>query len=306
MKLRDFTVILVIVFSAVTGIGLPVAAPFFAPLMLYGVMMSLFISFIPLDFKVLVRIVWQRKGAIIWYAIAHQLIFPSLSYLLFQLIAPDYAFAALLLTGTAVGASAPFMAYLMGANVGFVTVLTVTTSFLLPFSLPLTVQFWGGTTIDISLIDMMLTLARMILIPAFIAFIVQRFVPAFAQTVIRYGYILGMAAMYISMTAVFFRYAPELTSSYQLVKEGLIVSFIASFLLILFGWLSGLFYSPDIRQLYVISSVFINSVVVIVISAQFFGHREAISAICYSFAPYYLLFPLLRFYVVHTGKKEAH
>lgn len=126
MKLNGFFVILVITLSTLTGLLIPGLTTYLSSIMLYGVMMSLFLSFLPLDFKPLIQNIWKEKQSILWYTFAHLILFPSISYNIFLLIAPNHALSVLLLTGASAAAPAPFMAFLLNANTGLYSLPTFT------------------------------------------------------------------------------------------------------------------------------------------------------------------------------------
>ena len=209
-----------------------------------------------------------------------------------------------MLSGAATAVTAPFIAYLLGADIAFTTILTVTSSFILPFSLPMIVLFWVGKKIDISAIDMMLTLIRMVLIPAVAVFITRRFLPRLARKVQQQGYFWGLATMFLSIMAIFSRYSDFFFSTPEIVWEGLLVATGVALFTGALTWLLALWCSPAVRLTFVISTVLLNLVLIVVLGSEFFGPREAITAVMYT-VPFYALVVPLRIWIVSVDKKKA-
>ena len=296
--------ILVIFLGAVIGVYSPEAAPYLGPVPMYSLMVSLYISFMPLQPEDLIGIARHNAAGIVWFIATRQFLLPSATYGLFLLIDPDYALAALLLSGAATAVTAPFIAYLLGADIAFTTILTVTSSFILPFSLPMIVLFWVGKKIDISAIDMMLTLIRMVLIPAVAVFITRRFLPRLARKVQQQGYFWGLATMFLSIMAIFSRYSDFFFSTPEIVWEGLLVATGVALFTGALTWLLALWCSPAVRLTFVISTVLLNLVLIVVLGSEFFGPREAITAVMYT-VPFYALVVPLRIWIVSVDKKKT-
>ena len=204
MQFRDFSLLIATIIAAIVGVYSPWAAQPLGFVPLYGMMGLLYICFTPLRFDSLAKTVRLNIKGIAWFVIVRMFLFPSLVYGLFRLLAPDYALAGLLLSGAATAVVAPFMAYLLEVDVAFTTVLTVASSFLLPFTLPFVVMFWAGAEIDISPFSMVATLAQMILLPATAAFLTQRFLPALVKPIQKQTFFWGLTITCCSTLVIFF------------------------------------------------------------------------------------------------------
>ncbi len=303
VRFRDFSMLLITFLSAVIGIRFPEVAPYLSFAPFYGMMALLYISFMPLRLGNLMGTLRANKIGILWFMLVRLIVLPSALYLLFRLIAPDYALAALLLGGAATGVVAPFIAFILGADVGFTTVLTVVTSFTLPFTLPVMVYFWAGAEIDISLWNMIQTLVLMILVPAVTVGLTQRFLPRLAHSVQEYGYGLGLTVSFFSTLAIFARYADFFVGNPAAVWEAACAAVVIAILNGAAGWLAAWRCTSSVRLTFIISTMLLNFTLIVVLSNQFFGPREALTAALYTLPFYGTIIPL-RAYMISMEKKK--
>ena len=295
--------LLMTLLGAMIGIFSPQAAPYVGSVPAYCLMVSLYISFMPLKPCDLTGTLHHHSGAIVWFIVVRQFLLPSILYVLFRFVAPDYALAALLLGGASTAAMAPFFAHLLGGNVAFTTILTVASSFILPLSLPMLVKLWAGKIIDISIVSMMLTLAQMILLPAFAVVLTRRFLPKLAIKVYNQGYFWGMATIFLSTIAIFSRYSNLFNSAPEIVWEALYTALSVGFLSGVLAWLMAAFLASNVRLTFVVSTVLLNLVLIVVLSSEFFGPREAITAVMYT-VPFYALVLPLRWWIQAAEKRN--
>ena len=166
----------------------------------------------------------------------------------------------------------PMLSELMGLRTILATVFTLFTSFLVPFSLPFLVALFFGVTVEISSIDMFYFLLRMILIPAVLGFICQRwFIKIFENLKKEAGVIgtLNMALFIATLIAVNQKVLAEgIFSSFGL--ESLVFLFIIYFLLYVVGYFIP---GKDIQERLTQSMIFgnMNNGLVILLAAKFFS-----------------------------------
>ena len=115
-----------------------------------------------------------------------KLIFLSiLFFYIFKWIAPEYAFSALLLSGISTGVVAPFFADTLEADVSKVILVVVTSSILVPFTLPVLVECLIGRQMDISLRSMVQLLSLVVFIPALGVEVLRRIQPSAIDLLLR-------------------------------------------------------------------------------------------------------------------------
>lgn len=296
--------LLVTLLSAIVGIAFPDTAPYLSAAPFYGLMGMLYISFMSLRLNHLLGTVRYNLLSIAWFMFLRLILLPSVLYLLFLQLAPDYALAALLLGGAATGVVAPFIAFILGADVAFTTVLAALTSFALPFTLPFVALFWAGEKIDISLPAMVMTLVQMTLFPAMAVYLTRRFIPPLCKFTQDYGYSLGLLISFLSTWAIFARYADFFLKTPEVVVEGALVAVVVALLCGILGWLAALWLSPSVRLTFIISALLLNFTLIIVLSNEFFGPREAITAVLYTIPFFGTIIPL-RAYMLAAEKKKT-
>ena len=304
VRLRDFSMLLVTLLSAIVGIAFPDTAPYLSEVPFYGLMGMLYISFMSLRLGHLLGTLRHNILGIVWFMFIRLILLPSILYLLFRYIAPDYALAALLLGGAATGVVAPFIAFILGADVAFTTILAALTSFVLPFSLPLVALFWAGKEIDISLPSMVITLVQMILLPAIAVYLTRRFAPPLSKFTQTHGYNLGLTITFFSTCAIFARYADYFLNTPQVILEGALAAIVIAALCGLLGWLAAWRLTPSVRLTFIISALLLNFTLIVVLSNEFFGPREAITAVLYTIPFFGTIIPL-RAYMLAAERKKA-
>ncbi|MDR1829100.1 MAG: hypothetical protein LBR29_12275 [Methylobacteriaceae bacterium] len=237
MKLRDFMGVTVAFTGCVIGFFLVPFYPWMDPIPFYTLWGSLYVAFVPLDMGVTTRLAWRYKGAFVVFTIARHFILPGIVFGAFWLLMPDFALAALLLAGASIAVNAPFMAMLIGTDIGMATVLGVVSSALVPFSLPVLVDFFVGARVEISRSAMMFTLAQMIIVPTVASVLTRYFSPWLTRKVTEQGYFWGLAMVFLSSVTILSKYAPDLVNEPQLVRGCFIAAFGVMVMLIIVGLL---------------------------------------------------------------------
>lgn len=304
VRFHDFSLLIATIIAALVGVFLPSAAESFGFVPLYGMMALLYVSFIPLRFNSLIAAVQRHFCTIIWFVIARMLLFPSAVYWLFRLIMPDYALAGMLLAGAATAVVTPFMAHLLKIDVAFTTVLTVASSFLLPFTLPFIIMFWVGTEITISPLSMVFTLVQMILLPAGAAFLTQKFLPGLIKPVQRQTFFWGLTITCCSTLIIFSNYSDSFFSTPEIIWIGLGGATAIALLLGAFSCIATWRFPLDERLSFILCSLLLNLVLIVVLCNEFFGPREAITAVMYTI-PFYATIIPLRYWIVKNGTRSV-
>jgi len=103
--------------------------------------------------------------------------FPTIVWLLGLPWHSDFGFALFLLAAMPVGMTAPLLVEIAGGKQSIAMVLTVTTSLLAPFTVPLLTKLLFGAHISVDVMNMFKQLVMVIFIPFALALIVRAIVP---------------------------------------------------------------------------------------------------------------------------------
>lgn len=291
-RMQDIILLCVVFASFAAGIVFPRIGQPFQPFILYFIMTVLFLSFLtirPADIRLLVR---DQGWAVLWLSLLKLIVLPVGIYLLFRLVLPAYAPAALLLAGVSAGVVAPFMATLLSANAALVLGLVVVTSLALPFTLPVLVKMLLGQTMAIPLPVMIRMLALVIFIPIAAVWAVQRFIPGAIRPLLRARYVLSLMIFAATNMGVFSQYSDFFYRNPGTILEATGVSILLGVLFLVSGFFSLGKAPVGDRLAAAICMTNINNMLILVFSARFFGPLESTMAAMYLIPFYGLIVPL--------------
>jgi len=292
LRLNDFILLLVIFGSILGGIFVPSTTKFLQPYPLYFIMFLLFLSFLSIKLGDIWDLLVKQWKIALWLTGVKLLLLPFLNYVLLRVTFPDFAVAGLLISGVSTGVVAPFIAILAEADEALVLLLVVTTSFLVPFTLPVIVKSLVGKTMAISLLAMMQMLGMMIFVPVLSVGILRRLYSPLPSFLLKHRFPISLVTLAAMNLGIFSRY-----SSYFHQKPGMIlfaglIAFFLGFVYLVFG--IGFLWRGRVEEQ--VSSAIIlgnmNNVLIIVFAAQFFGPREATVAAIYMIPFFMIIFPL--------------
>ncbi|RLB22509.1 MAG: bile acid:sodium symporter [Deltaproteobacteria bacterium] len=288
----DILLLFVVFSSMLLGILVPQVTGYFRPYPLYGMMFLLFLSFLSLELSEIGRLLRRHFVFTSWLVFCKVLAFPVLVFMGLKFTFPRFAVAGLLLSGVSTGVVAPFISTLVRSNGGLVLVLVVTSSMLVPFTLPALVKFLVGRSVAISLWGMMRVLGMIVFVPIASVELMKRFTPSLAKRISRRRYAISLVIFAIINFGVFSKYG-----AYFKQAPGVLVS--ASLVAIALG---GLYFclglgcawraAPEDKMASAIAAANINNVLIIVFSARFFGPLEATVAAMYMIPFFLVLFPM--------------
>jgi BASS family bile acid:Na+ symporter len=292
LRWKDMLLLGVTFASMAAGVLLPGLCAPFQPYPIVCMMLLLFLSFLSVraaDVLDEVRRGWKRIG---WFLAYRLVLLPVAVALLFRAVWPEYGLAALLLTGVSTGAVATFFSILLQANTGFVLVMTVASSLLVPFTLPPLVALLFGQAMDLSIAGMMRMLALVVFVPAVCSEILKKGSPRTAGRLVARQYPLSLLLFAATNLGVFSQY-----SDFFFGNPGTLLRAAgAAFLLAGIYLVAGLAVSwrwelPD-QLAAAISIGTMNKILVIVFSAHFFTPLEPTTAAVYTVPFWLLVLPL--------------
>jgi BASS family bile acid:Na+ symporter len=281
IRINDLVLILVIFCSMAAGIGLPEFANIFSPYPLPLLMLLLFLSFLRIEFFNALQEMRKTTSLLFILCFLKLLALPVALFFLTGAVLPEYALPVLLLSGISTGVVAPFISSLLNASTLLVLMVVVISSLLVPFSLPALVKLLIGETLDISFLAMVKTLAMLILLPALAAIVLRHQAPSFPKKVERVHFPLSLVIFACINLGVFGKYSSYFRQRPEKVAEILLVAFGLSMVYHIVGFLVTWGRARGDRLAGAISLAYMNNVLIVVFSSQFFGPLSPTLAVVY-------------------------
>ena len=289
---KDLVLLLVIYSSLVVGVLFPAVSSLFQPIPLYSMMSLLFLSFLSINISGLWHAVRGSAWTLVLFLVFRMILLPLCIALLFRVIWPAYSLSALLLSGISTGVVAPFIANLLGANAPLVIIMVVTSSLLVPFTLPSLVDLLFGQSMEISLFSMMRLLAMVIFIPILLAEILRRVSEPLTEMLIKKQYPIALFLFAVTNMGIFSKYSEFLFQKPMTIAAATLGSFLLGTLYLVSGLLVSWGRRWEDQLAAVISLGIMNNVLVIVFGSQFFTPLEPTVAAMYMIPFFGLIVPL--------------
>ncbi len=269
---RNDFILLLVVFSAMgVGIGLPEFGRIFAPYPLYFMIIQLFFSFLKINFLQVFAEAKERAIILFVLCLFKLLIIPIALFFLTQIFWPEYAVPILLLSGISTGVVAPFISSLLEASTFLVLMMVVVSSLLAPFSLPALVSLFVGQTIEISFLAMVKILAMVVFLPAVAVILLRHLYPSSLEKLEKVQFPVSLSTFACINLGVFAKYSSFFLKSPVVVGETILVAFVLSVIYHTVGLLVTWGMKREDRLAGAISFAYMNNVLVVVFSSQFFG-----------------------------------
>jgi len=292
---RDIVLLAVVFSSMAAGICCPGVFAFLQPYPLLFLMILFFMSFLSIRLDAVREALHQAGLSILGIVVLKMILLPVVLYFLFLQVMPDYAIAALLLTGVSTGVVAPFMSNLVGGNSARVLVVTVITSVMVPFSLPAIVGLVLAKSVHLSFWDMLQVLALAIFVPIAAVQVLRRLAPHWLEAAHRRSYPVHLGMFALINLGVFSKYADIFYTDPTLIVEAALVGIVLSGVYCATGLLFFRGKPVEERVGGAVMLAHINNILLVVFSSQFFGPRETMTAAMYLLPFFGLVLPL-RYY----------
>ncbi|HSB06010.1 MAG TPA: bile acid:sodium symporter [Thermodesulfobacteriota bacterium] len=289
---KNDLILLVVTFGTIgVAIAFPEKCKAFEPYPLYLMMIFLFFSFLKIEFVKIFQDVRKTASVLFVLCLVKLIVLPAGLYFLSLAIWPKYAVPVLLLSGVSTGVVAPFMGGLLGASALLVLMMVVVTSFLVPFTLPVLVKILVGKTAEISFWAMLEFLALVIFIPAAVNLFLRKTAPSFTKKLEKLQFTISMAIFGLVNLGVFPRYSTFFRERPREIAGAILVAFILSAIYHVAGFLAAWGLPKEDRLAGAASFAYMNSVLIIVFSAQFFDPLSPMLAVVYMFPFFVMVVP---------------
>jgi predicted Na+-dependent transporter len=225
------------------------------------------------------------------------IIFPLAVWLVSSIYPTDFGFALFLLAAMPVGMTAPLLAEVGGGIQSIAMVLTVTTSLLAPFTVPLLTKIFYGANVNVDVKSMFLQLAMVIFIPFAIAMIVKNIVPKTIDKIKNYTKPFSLVLLGLLIAGAVAKQSAAIAqmASAFWVFLGTIVALYVFYLVIhLVGYYSFYWEKKEVKQTASISLAYMNFTLAIFLASQFFPKPQIILPLVLSIIPWATFMPIWR------------
>ncbi len=289
---KDLLLLLVVFSSLFVGVTAPRFSSVFQPFPLYCMMSLLYLAFLSIKVADIWQTLKEMALLILCFLLFRMILLPAALGGVFQIIWPDYALSALLLSGISTGVVAPFISNLVGARTPLLIVVVVMSSTLVPFTLPPLVKVLFGRSMDISLLSMMRTLLLVVFVPLALAEMTRRLGEARLKRLMGLQYPISLVLFAITNLGIFSRYSDFFYRQPQTIVEATLAAVVLGALYFVAGLAVSWGRAVEDQLSAVIGIGIMNNVLVLVFSSQFFGPREPAVAAMYMIPFFGLLLPL--------------
>jgi BASS family bile acid:Na+ symporter len=292
IPLKDLLLVFVNFSTILLGIVAPRLGIFFQPYPTYCQMLILFFSFILIQQSEIFNALKHSAGLIATLLSLKLILLPIAVFFLIRSIFPDYALAALLLSGISAGIMSPFLSQLLKANSPLVIVIVVISSFLVPFTLPVLTKLLIGHRVEIPLLGMIRILGFMIFVPIISLEVLRKITPGLVVNLSRIKYPAALLLVAINNLGLFSIYSDFLMNHPNIIIGSFLMAVLLSIIYFMFGLLVAWKKSIEDSLAIVITFGLMNNMLVAVFSSRLFGPIETMVAALYAIFFFGLLFPL--------------
>jgi BASS family bile acid:Na+ symporter len=301
-RLHDFLLVVVVIASMITAIVFPDFGSRFQVFPVYCLMINFFLSYLSIDLADVWKALKGHIREITEFTVLKLAILPVIIYYIFYFVAPDYAPAALLLTGVSTGVVSPMISNMVKGNSSLVLVVVVITSVLAPFTLPALIKIVVARETAISFLAMFKMLAMVIFIPIILVEIIRYMLPRLVAPILKIQFPVSLLMFALMNLGVFYRYAPFFKEEPSVIIMATLVAFVLAAIYCAVGIF---FFRKGPLHNHLAGAVMlgnVNTVLVIVFSSQFFGPVEPLVAAMYMI-PFFVIVIPLRYYRHRRIKK---
>ena len=294
-RANDILLVIVVISSMAAAVIFPDFGAQFQMFPVYCLMINFFLSYLSIDLADVWKALQGHSREIMGFTVLKLAILPVMIYYLFYFVAPDYALAALLLTGVSTGVVSPMISNMVRGNSSLVLVVVVITSALAPFTLPALIKIVVAREVTISFLAMLKMLAMVIFIPIIIVEIIRYMIPRLVAPILKIQFPVSLLMFALINLGVFYRYAPFFREEPSVIMMATVVVFVLAAIYCVVGIF---FFRKGPLHNHLAGAVMlgnINNVLVIVFSSQFFGPVEPLVAAMYMI-PFFVLVIPLRYY----------
>jgi BASS family bile acid:Na+ symporter len=294
LHFKDIILLLAVFCSMAAGLLWPESAGRLSPYLNVLLMILLFLAFLKVNLKEILGELQLHFKEFLLLTALKLFLLPGLVYLLSCHFFPEYALGLLLLAGVSTGVSAPFFAALVGAHIPLVLLLTVTSSILLPLSLPFMARLLARQTLVVDPVHLSLLIGAVIFIPLVAANLIQRLLPGLTRRLGGRSYYPSLLLIAVINLGAFGNFAPFLKANQGQLVLALGLSTSLALILAASGALAFWYSQPPLRAAAAASLGWINNILVLVLGNDLGNPFVSLLAALYLIPFHLLIIPLRR------------
>ncbi len=301
----DLLMLAVIFGSIALGIFVPSFGRLFDGAPLWCMMAVLYISFLSIRLVDVWEILGRDFVQVMYFAAIKLVALPVAIFALFSVVLPEYALAALLLSGISTGVVSVFFAGLVQANAPLVLVMIVVTSLLVPFTLPTLVILLAGKMISIPFVAMARLLGLVIFVPILVAELTHRFAPTLGARIRHRQQPISLVLFAATNLGVFARYSDFLRERPETLLTAVLVGVALAAGYFVLGLVCAWSLAVAEKLAFIIGFAIMNNILVVVFATQFFSPLEPTVAAMYTIPFFSMILPLRLYRHRHpVGNRE--
>lgn len=279
----------IIVLALAAGLLVPDKAIWLAP---YGTLMLqtiFFLTSLKLDYHKIfeLRKAWKMIAAANVFML---LIFPAVIFLITTPLYPSMAVPLLLLAAMPVGMTAPVLVEVVKGRTEIALILTITTSLLAPLTVPLVVNVFASTAVNVSAFELFWSLVSVIVIPFILAQIVRAIAHQKIKATYRAFKPVSLVLLGLLIAGLVARQADVITANLgaNLVYQ-LLTLFIFVAIIFTIGYYVAFWRKCNDRVTVSVSLAIMNFTLAIYLAAEFFADPNVLMAAVLVIFPWSLL-----------------
>jgi bile acid:Na+ symporter, BASS family len=296
-----YYLVITVLFSSAIGLLFPNVGILIEPYLLLWLGLLLLFNLINLNLSELYTVFSHPKNLII-LTVAKLVIVPVGMYIIMNLISvtiipvsASLLLSVFLLSAISTGLGSPFVVNFVGGRLPIVVGLIITTSLAVPFILPTLVFLFFSDNFAIPIFDMVVLLLIALILPLIASQILKKISAQLTEQIHKQSLNLSLVFIFLINLGVFAKYSYFFYSSPTITTENIVLAFILFGYYGLVGYglsrLMGL--SKDDRISTIISMIYVNNILIVVLAQQFFGIDIAVLAAFFNI-PYYVGILLLK------------
>jgi BASS family bile acid:Na+ symporter len=258
-----------------TVIFIPQFGKLFSPYTAWILGILMFFSFLSLDLKKIVK-EFRHPLEPFYMAMVILVVTPLLVIPIMTHFFPAYKLGALLFMLSPSAIAAPAVAGLYGGSIALAAINTIFSSILAPFSIPILITFFAGTTVKVSILKMMFQLVTIIFIPFILSLLTSHYSEKVTEKVKKHNKYISLGLLFLIFLAILSPYKAELIENF-LNKTLWLAVVVAHLILLFFAKMLTVNVESKRRRVSMQSNLlFLNVGIGIIIAQNYFGPSEVL------------------------------
>ncbi len=282
------------------GWFVPQTIGFLSPYIMHMLVIVLFLTMLKIDVKDVFSH-FKNPSLVIYLSTLILIISPIAFYYFSSVFLPlNYSLAILLLTAMPAGMSITAYAGIFKGNPSLALTLTTVTSLLAPFTVPSVIYFLTRSSLQINVLEMVVSLSGIIFMPFLLSLIFRKFVKKQIGKTERYFRPVSILLITMIMAASIAKISGK---PLELDSLWLVVSFlfVLAAALHIIGYYAAFWRNKADKIASSLAVAYMNSTLAIVLASAFFGPETLLAVVLYQFPTNIVL--ILFGWIV--GKKKA-